>query len=149
MLCTVVCPSDPYLTLSVLVYRSISILLGRALPSSPLLSSLQNTAEYSKMTSWEQLAADKRARLDKTIPPEWRIQTLPSGDSVLDYPAQSGILSPKELEITGTAATELVAKLTTGELKSVEVTLAFCKRAALAHQLVCLSPSSCEDYFHC
>ncbi|KAL2223232.1 acetamidase [Thermoascus aurantiacus ATCC 26904] len=88
------------------------------------------------MTSWEQLAADKRARLDKTIPPEWRIQTLPSGDSVLDYPAQSGILSPKELEITGTAATELVAKLTTGELKSVEVTLAFCKRAALAHQLL-------------
>ncbi|KAL2014079.1 hypothetical protein VTN00DRAFT_1604 [Thermoascus crustaceus] len=88
------------------------------------------------MASWEQLAADKRARLEKTIPAEWKIQNPPSGDSVFDYPAQSGILSPKELEITGTSATDLVAKLATGELKSVEVTLAFCKRAALAHQLL-------------
>ncbi|KAL1964320.1 hypothetical protein VTN77DRAFT_7140 [Rasamsonia byssochlamydoides] len=88
------------------------------------------------MSNWEQLAADKRAQIDKSIPAEWKIQNKPEGDSVLDFPAKSGILSPKELEITNTSATELVAKLASGELKSVDVTLAFCKRAALAHQLV-------------
>lgn len=85
---------------------------------------------------WEELVADKRARLEKTIPAEWKIQTLPTEDSVIDYPTKSGLLSAKELEITNSTATDLVAKLATGELKSYDVTLAFCKRAALAHQLV-------------
>lgn len=88
------------------------------------------------MANWEQIAADKRARIDKSIPPEWKIQNKPEGDSFFDFPAKSGILSEKELEITNMPATELVAKLASGELKSVDVTLAFCKRAALAHQLV-------------
>jgi amidase len=88
------------------------------------------------MSNWEQIAADKRARIDKSIPAEWKIQSKPEGDSVMDFPAKSGILSPKELEITTAPATELVAKLASGELKSVDVTLAFCKRAALAHQVV-------------
>ncbi|KAH8901510.1 Acetamidase [Thozetella sp. PMI_491] len=86
-------------------------------------------------TSWEQLAEDKRSRLAKTIPEEWKIQELPTGDSVLDFPKSSTILSPQELEITETSAEELVAKLATGLLKSVDVTLAFCKRAAIAQQL--------------
>ncbi|KAJ9371986.1 hypothetical protein DTO282E5_3340 [Paecilomyces variotii] len=85
---------------------------------------------------WEELVADKRARLEKTIPAEWKIQTLPTEDSVIDYPTKSGLLSAKELEITNSTATDLVAKLATGELKSYDVTLAFCKRAALAHQLL-------------
>ncbi|KAJ9297812.1 hypothetical protein DTO271G3_4033 [Paecilomyces variotii] len=85
---------------------------------------------------WEELVADKRARLEKTIPAEWKIQTLPTEDSVIDYPTKSGLLSAKELEITNSTATDLVVKLATGELKSYDVTLAFCKRAALAHQLL-------------
>lgn len=87
-------------------------------------------------TSWELRAADKKARIEQSIPAEWKIQSLPGEDSVFDYPAKSGILSAKELELTQSSATELVARLASGELKSVDVTLAFCKRAALAHQLV-------------
>ena len=87
-------------------------------------------------TTWEQRAADKRARLDKAIPAEWKIQSPPTQDSVFDYPEKSGILSPKEIEITNSSASDLVPKLAKGELKSVDVTLAFCKRAALAQQLV-------------
>ncbi|RMJ21271.1 Acetamidase [Aspergillus sp. HF37] len=87
-------------------------------------------------TSWEQRAAEKRARLDKAIPAEWKIQSPPAQDSLFDYPDKCGILSPKELEITKSSASELVPKLATGALKSVDVTLAFCKRAALAQQLV-------------
>ena len=93
------------------------------------------------MTStWELAAADKQTRISNSIPPEWRIQNLPTEDSVMDYPAKSGILSAQELSITESSATELVEKLAHGELKAVDVTVAFCKRAALAHQLV---SSSC------
>ncbi|KAF2654945.1 Acetamidase [Lophiostoma macrostomum CBS 122681] len=85
--------------------------------------------------SWEEIAADKRARLAKTIPAEWKIEELPTEDSVLDFPRTSGLLSAEELEITGSSAVDLVAKLAKGQLKSVDVTQAFCKRAALAQQL--------------
>lgn len=87
-------------------------------------------------STWEQRAADKRMRIDNAIPAEWKIQTLPTELSVLDFPVNSGLLSPQELTVTQSSATDLVGKLARGELKAVEVTLAFCKRAALAHQLV-------------
>lgn len=87
--------------------------------------------------NWEQLAADKRARILNNIPADWRIQSPPTEGSFFDFPEKCGILSAKELEITKASATDLVPKLAKGELKSVEVTRAFCKRAAIAHQLVC------------
>ena len=89
--------------------------------------------------AWEEIAAEKKERIEKTIPDEWRIKSKPIGDSVMDYPAKSGIMSSEELAITESSAAELVAMMAKGVLKSVNVTLAFCKRAALAQQLV-LSP---------
>lgn len=86
--------------------------------------------------TWEEIAADKKARIDKSIPSEWRISVKGQDESVMDVPAKSGILSSEEIEITNSSAVDLVAKLSSGQLKSVDVTLAFCKRAALAHQLV-------------
>jgi amidase len=88
-------------------------------------------------SNWEQLAADKRQRLTKTIPEQWRIEELPSDDSVIDYPRTEDIPSNHELEITELSATQLVSKLASSRLSAVEVTLAFCKRAAIAQQLVC------------
>lgn len=89
-------------------------------------------------TTWEHVAADKRGRIDKSIPSEWKISTPLSLTSVIDVPASSGVLSPQELKITDSTASELVPRLAKGQLKAVDVTLAFCKRAALAHQLVVL-----------
>lgn len=86
--------------------------------------------------SWEKTAADKKAKIEATIPQEWRIKSLPTGDSVMTFPKESGIMSTEELAITESSAVDLVAKLASGELTSVAVTTAFCKRAALAHQLV-------------
>lgn len=86
--------------------------------------------------TWEEAAADKRSRIAESIPQEWRIETPPTEDNVMDYPKKSGIMTAEELSITESSATELVAKLATGDLTSVAVTTAFCKRAALAHQLV-------------
>jgi amidase len=41
------------------------------------------------------------------------------------------------LAITESTAVDLVSEMAAGKLTSVAVTTAFCKRAALAHQLVC------------
>ena len=64
--------------------------------------------------SWEDLAADKRARLEKSIPDEWKIKSVPTEGSVIDLPEKSGILSPSEIKITNSSATELVAQLANG-----------------------------------
>jgi amidase len=88
-----------------------------------------------KMT-WEDVAADKRARLDATIPQEWRLKSIPSEDNVMDVPKKSGILTDEEVAITESSATDLVEKMAQRQLTSVAVTTAFCKRAAIAHQLV-------------
>ena len=97
------------------------------------------------MATWQERAANKRRRIDQTIPDEWKIRSLPTEDSVFDFPEKSGLLSAKELMITGSTATDLVVRLAKGELKAVEVTLAFCKRAALAHQLAGSSVYSSID----
>ncbi|KAF4635949.1 hypothetical protein G7Y89_g2150 [Cudoniella acicularis] len=86
--------------------------------------------------SWEKIAADKKARIAASIPQEWRIKSEPAEVSVMDYPKKSGIMTAEELAITQSSATDLVAKLAQGQLTSVAVTTAFCKRAALAHQLL-------------
>lgn len=88
---------------------------------------------------WKETAADKKERIDKSIPDEWRIKSKDVGDSVMDYPAKSDILSKEELAITDSTAVDLVDKMAKGELKSADVTRAFCKRAALAHQLVIIA----------
>ncbi|KAF8425288.1 amidase signature domain-containing protein [Tirmania nivea] len=94
--------------------------------------------------TWEDIAADKNRRIDASIPNEWRIDvTKYQEDSVMHVPAASGILSPQELEITNSSAVDLASRLASGQLKSVEVTLAFCKRAALAHQLL----NCCLEFF--
>ena len=84
---------------------------------------------------WQQVASRKQAARDALIPAEWRI---PATDalSVIDVPAQCGILSPAELAITERPADELVKALASGAVKSYDVTLAFCKRSAVAQQLV-------------
>lgn len=107
------------------------------------LISFSPICNYNKYAmTWEDIAADKRRRIDASIPDEWRIDvTKFPGDSVMHVPAASGILSPQELEITSSSAVDLASRLASGQLKSVDVTLAFCKRAALAHQLVCFKPA--------
>ncbi|KAH7075399.1 acetamidase [Paraphoma chrysanthemicola] len=88
------------------------------------------------MTDWQSRAADKRSRIASSIPSEWNIpSTIPDDKATFDYPSTSGVLSAQELELTGLSATELVQKLSKGEVKSVDITLAFCKRAAVAQVL--------------
>ncbi|THX75728.1 glutamyl-tRNA amidotransferas-like protein subunit A [Aureobasidium pullulans] len=84
---------------------------------------------------WKEIAAAKNQRINDSIPKEWRIDTSSLPDNVMDIPATSGILSKTEIDITNSSATDLVAKLAAGKLKAVDVTTAFCKRAAISHQV--------------
>jgi amidase len=98
-----------------------------------LISSLSS---FLTTMGWEDTAADKKSRIEKSIPTEWRVDIQTKDDSLMGLPASSGLLTSEELQITNSSAVDLVAKLSSGQLKSVDVTLAFCKRAALAHQAV-------------
>lgn len=100
--------------------------------------------EITMVSDWTELVAKKRAEVAKKLPAEWRLPSsvldtvsATSDISVLDVPAKCGILTSRELEITEKYdAVELVAKMAAKELSASEVTLAFCKRAAVAHQVV-------------
>lgn len=93
--------------------------------------------------AYQAIAERKQAQREALIPTDWRLSTLPPGDvlNVMDIPAKSGILSANEIEITERYdATALAEAIRSKVLTSVQVTMAFCKRAAIAQQLTnCLT----------
>lgn len=96
------------------------------------------------MANWQAKAAAKAAEAKAKIPAEWLLpEGLVSDDqlNVLDVPRTCGILTPEELSITEDHdATALRDKLAKGELTAFQVTVAFCKRSAIAQQLTsCLT----------
>lgn len=94
------------------------------------------------MADWQSLAKSKRDSVFAKIPKDWLLPTSftpqyteTSTISVIDVPRTCGLLTEKELEITEQYdATELVKLMSNGQLKSIDVVTAFCKRAAIAHQ---------------
>ncbi|KAK4952492.1 hypothetical protein LTR10_009298 [Elasticomyces elasticus] len=94
---------------------------------------------------WQERAQRYREQAAAKIPEAWRLNPEFTSDlgptsskSVFDVPAKSGILTERELDITANYdATTLLAKLASRELSSLDVTTAFCKRAAIAQQLTC------------
>lgn len=92
------------------------------------------------MSSWKELSAKKKQEQQASIPHEWLIaedQLPPSTQkNVVDYPATCGVLSARELEITTTPVVILLQRLASAEWSSTDVTVAFAKRAIVAHQLV-------------
>lgn len=94
----------------------------------------------STQEDWQATAAATREAREASIPAEWRIPTdeMPTG-SILDvtkFPVDSGMFSDFELAITDAGAVEIVDKIKARQWTAEEVTKAFCKQAAVAHQLV-------------
>lgn len=90
------------------------------------------------MSTWEEVSAKKRQAVLAAIPAEYKLPKLPS-DSQLDvttFPRESGWFTEQELAITESTATQILEKIHARTWTSEEVTRAFCKRAAAAHQLV-------------
>jgi amidase len=94
------------------------------------------------MKAWQEVAAEQQRVRDAAIPTEWILKNPPADTAVnvMDVPYTCGILTKRELELTDKDATELLELLAEGEVTSFEVTLAFCKRCAIAQQLVCSLP---------
>lgn len=96
------------------------------------------------MTSWQDRAAAKRAQLHASIPSDWllpaSVLAAPPSD-VRSIPRSSGLLTDLELQITEEDnAGVILEKIRSREWSSEQVTLAFCKRAAIAQQLVSSQP---------
>ena len=92
----------------------------------------------ARQEEWERRAFEKRQQRAEAIPREWVI-TPPQEDqaNVLDVPETCGLLTQREIEITGTTDVSVVlSNLAAGFWSSLEVTTAFCKRAVIAQQLV-------------
>jgi amidase len=98
----------------------------------------------SLLQPWEEKAAEKRRSLYNLIPQEWRLSESilnnPPKNSTI-VPSQCGLLSKLDLEITEIDHIEELAKrIANGKYTAVQVIEAYCKRAAIAHQLVnCLA----------
>lgn len=93
-------------------------------------------------STWTTIVAKKQAERASKIPPEWILKSPPSEDvvNVMNVPYECGIMTENELSLTEKDATELIGLLAKQEITSYELTLAFCKRAAIAQQLLnCLT----------
>lgn len=98
---------------------------------------------------WQSIARRKQQEQVDAIPKSWILKTRPSADrnNVLAIPRECHILSAREIEITEKYdATALVEQLAAKRLKSVDVVTAFCKRAAIAQQLVSRSERPHKNY---
>lgn len=132
----------------------------RSQPSSPYWCRRDTMA-----ASYQDRARSKRSAQASLIPPEWRLDTVPSVEAVPDAVAylrststsisasasskKNPLLSPRELAITEISDVNvLLHKLASRQLSSLEVTRAFAKRAALLHQLTtCCTEIFFEDAF--
>jgi len=101
---------------------------------------------------WQSAVQRKRQENEDKTPQEWLldqsfIESLQCGPTKrvnliqIKAAQRSGLLTNKEIEITeACTAVVLLEKLRQGSLSALEVTTAFCKRAAIAQQLLsCLT----------
>lgn len=89
--------------------------------------------------NWRDRGEAKRLSILNTIPEKWRIvDPIPPATELRDVTGSyiQQFLTSREIEITETDAVDITAHTATGSWSAVEVTEAFCHRAALAHQLV-------------
>jgi len=84
------------------------------------------------------IARSKQLQRQQRIPNEWLLkQEFLETSDFLAVPGQCGILTHRELDITEQHdAVGIVEQIGAGNYSAKEVTLAFCKRAAVAQQLV-------------
>jgi amidase len=94
-----------------------------------------------EMKNYQTISAEKKAQQWNRIPKHWRIprEIFQNATNVMDIPLTCELLNEIESRITSDYdATALLEKLKAGVWSVEQVTVAFCKRAAIAHQLVSL-----------
>lgn len=95
--------------------------------------------------AWKVATRERRQRQASLIPEEWRLKTIPSAAeavSALLIVETCGILSAWELDVTSPShsAPYILEKIHSSTWTAYDVTVAFCKRAAVVQQLTsCLT----------
>ncbi len=91
-------------------------------------------------TPWYEIAAHKRASDLAKIPREWAVPSSVVEEARLQRSLVGayieGLLDAETRRITSMDVADLLRHMGSGDLTAVQVVTAFCKRAALAHQLV-------------
>lgn len=92
----------------------------------------------SDSQNWQTQAKAKRDSINNSIPPEWRLTSIPSAKEQRDVTGNfiCNTLSQEEIEITEADAAEILNYTCTGRWKAETVVKAFSHRASIAHQLV-------------
>ncbi|KAH8816971.1 amidase signature domain-containing protein [Xylogone sp. PMI_703] len=87
---------------------------------------------------WEAAAHAKREAILACIPKEWRLDSIPTAEDQKDVTGTyvNQFLTDKEIVITETDALDIIDKAASGTWTAVDITKAFCHRAAIAHQLL-------------
>lgn len=88
---------------------------------------------------WRAQGEAKRQSILNAIPEKWRLkEPVPPATEQRDVTGTyiQQFLSEREIDITESDAVDIATETTSGRWSAVEVTEAFCHRAALAHQLV-------------
>jgi amidase len=106
-------------------------------------------AKMASEALWVAIARRKQAERQARIPKAWLLSSSPPPDAldVRSIPGSSGILTPAELAITENYdATALADAIRSRRVTAEQVTIAFCKRAAIAQQVCnCLTEIFFED----
>jgi hypothetical protein len=137
-------PSATHVTvLTIYIGHRIVVQISARLEQSLPMANLA----ISQTSSWQELVVRKQAQCQEKIPREWTLGEdlvkVPPRLLGHDLPRLSGLLSELELELTENySATQLLAKLASGQVSSLVVTTAFCKRAAIAQQVVSIALAS-------
>lgn len=99
----------------------------------------------ASIPAWKIAARQRRQLQLSLIPQEWHLENIPlAAEAKCTHPIveSCGILTPFELEITNpsNSAPYIINKIHTAAWSAYDVTLAFCKRAAVVQQLTsCLT----------
>lgn len=95
--------------------------------------------------SWQAKAAAKRADTLSKIPPQWRLsqadleKAAKQRDLTGSFAQQ--FLDPDEVSIISMDSLQIVDAVSKSRLSAMRVTTAFCRAAAVAHQIVSLPRS--------
>jgi amidase len=95
-----------------------------------------STNSNGKTPRWQEVAERRKEEIKSGISQYFAPAELLKDQNSINLPQKSGVLSERELELTGLTATKLLPLIHNGTYTAVEVTTAFCKRAAIAHQAV-------------
>jgi len=94
----------------------------------------------STSETWQSKAAAKRAAILASIPEEWRLSPvqLKKADGVRNITGAfiQQFLNEDEVSIITLDSVPIVEAIKSGKLSAVQVARAFCKAAAIAHQIV-------------